>query len=116
MAALTQAQRGHYELLYESCLTRPKRQAAVDALVKKIAANRARYAKVGRALGVPWYVVGIIHSLEAGGDFSRHLHNGDPLTARTTSGPDRRPRARRLLQPIGPLCSPERSAPPARRR
>ena len=91
MATMTNAQRKHYELLYESCLVRPSRRAAVDALVQRISANRARYDKVGKAVGVPWYVVGIIHSLEAGGDFSRHLHNGDPLTARTTHVPAGRP-------------------------
>ena len=37
-------------------------------------------------------MVGIIHSLEAGGDFTRHLHNGDPLTARTTHVPAGRPK------------------------
>jgi lysozyme family protein/peptidoglycan hydrolase-like protein with peptidoglycan-binding domain len=91
MAGLTARRRQGYELLYESCLVRPKRRAAVDQLVARITANKARYAKVGKALGVPWYVVGIIHSLEAGGDFSRHLHNGDPLTARTTHVPAGRP-------------------------
>jgi len=91
MAGLTARRRQSYELLYESCLVRPKRQAAVGQLAARINANKARYAKVGKALGVPWYVVGIIHSLEAGGDFSRHLHNGDPLTARTTHVPAGRP-------------------------
>ena len=91
MAGLTAQRRQSYELLYESCLVRPKRRAVVDQLVARITANKARYAKVGKALGVPWYVVGIIHSLEAGGDFSRHLHNGDPLTARTTHVPAGRP-------------------------
>jgi lysozyme family protein len=91
MAGLTAQRRSGYELLYESCLVRPKRRAAVDQLVARITANKARYNKVGKALGIPWYVVGIIHSLEAGGDFSRHLHNGDPLTARTTHVPAGRP-------------------------
>jgi lysozyme family protein len=91
MAGLTAQRRQGYELLYESCLVRPKRRAAVDQLVQRITANKARYDKVGKALGVPWYVVGIIHSLEASGDFSRHLHNGDPLTARTTHVPAGRP-------------------------
>ena len=92
MAALTQAGRKQYELLYESCLVRPKRRAAVDQLVARIRASRPRYQKVGKALGIPWYVVGIIHSLEASGDFTRHLHNGDPLTARTTHVPAGRPK------------------------
>ena len=91
MAGLTAQQRKGYELLYESMLVRPNRRAAVDQMVQRITANRARYDKVGKALGVPWYVVGIIHSLEASGDFTRHLHNGDPLTARTTHVPAGRP-------------------------
>ena len=91
MAAPTVQQRKRYELLYESALVRPNRRAAVDQLVKRITASQPRYQKVGKALGVPWYVVGIIHSLEASGDFSRHLHNGDPLTARTVHVPAGRP-------------------------
>ena len=91
MAALTANQRRRYELLYESCLCRPARKATVNGLAKKIRANRQRYQKVGRAVGVPWYVVGIIHSLEAGDDFTRHLHNGDPLTSRTVHVPAGRP-------------------------
>jgi lysozyme family protein len=91
MAALTANQRRRYELLYESCLCRPSRKATVNVLAKKIRANRQRYQKIGRAVGVPWYVVGIIHSLEAGGDFTRHLHNGDPLTSRTVHVPAGRP-------------------------
>jgi lysozyme family protein len=92
MAALTNAHRRRYELLYESCLTRPNRKASVNVLAKKIRANRKRYEKVGRAVGVPWYVVGIIHSLEASGNFTRHLHNGDPLSARTVHVPAGRPK------------------------
>jgi lysozyme family protein len=92
VAAPTAAQRRNYELLYESCLVRPNRRAAVDQLVAAITKNRARYQKVGKALGIPWYVVGIIHSLEASGNFTRHLHNGDPLTARTTHVPAGRPK------------------------
>jgi lysozyme family protein len=92
MAAMTKAQRRRYELLYESCLTRPSRRASVNALSRRIRANRKRYEKVGKAVGVPWYVVGIIHSLEAGGDFTRHLHNGDPLSARTVHVPAGRPK------------------------
>ena len=83
MPALTRAQRQRYDVLYQSCLIRPARRAAVDQAAHRIAANRRRYQRVGKALGVPWYVVGIVHSLEAGCDFTRHLNNGDPLTART---------------------------------
>ena len=57
MAALTQAGRKNYELLYESCLVRPSRRATVDQLVARITASRPRYQKVGKAVGIPWYVV-----------------------------------------------------------
>ena len=92
MAAPTATQRHNYDLLFESCLVRPNRRASVDQLVSRITASRPRYQKVGKALGIPWYVVGIIHSLEASGNFTRHLHNGDPLTARTTHVPAGRPK------------------------
>ncbi|HEY8843388.1 MAG TPA: peptidoglycan-binding protein, partial [Gaiellaceae bacterium] len=95
MAALTKNLAKEYSLLYESCLIRPKRKAAVDQVVRRLASNRLRYEKVAKALKMPWYVVAVIHTLEAGGDFTRHLHNGDPLNARTTHVPAGRPKAGR---------------------
>src|SRR6185503_10373839 len=65
--------------------------ADVDALVAQIAANRKRYAAAGAPVGTPWYVVGVIHALESSLNFSAHLHNGDPLTARTVQVPAGRP-------------------------
>ena len=89
---LTQAIRSEYQQLWTSCTIRPSRAAAVDALVDRIARNKSRYAAAGRPHDVPWYVVGIIHMLESGGNFATHLHNGDPLTARTVHVPAGRPR------------------------
>ncbi len=43
------------------------------------------------ATGVPWFVIGAIHSLESDGDFGTHLHNGDSLARRTTHAPRGRP-------------------------
>jgi lysozyme family protein len=40
---------------------------------------------------VPWYVMGIIHYLDGGGQFNTHLLNGDPLSARTVNIPAGRP-------------------------
>ena len=91
MATLTNALRREYTLLYRSCLIRPGRKAAVDQTARRMIANSARYEKVAKALKMPWSVVAVIHSLEAGGDFTRHLHNGDPLSARTTHVPAGRP-------------------------
>ena len=90
--SLTPALRLEYETLFNGCAIRPERFRAVNDLVAAITANRARYGAVSDALGVPWHFIGVIHNLEAGLDFTRHLHNGDPLSARTRQVPKNRPR------------------------
>jgi len=64
-------------------------QAIVAA--NRILQQRPRYEAVAQQTGVPWFVVGLIHMMEADGDFDTHLHNGDPLTARTRRIPRGRP-------------------------
>jgi len=54
-------------------------------MVKK----KTRYRAAGKQHGVPWHLVAVIHMLEGSGSFSTHLHNGDPLTARTVHDPKR---------------------------
>ncbi|WP_238121974.1 MULTISPECIES: peptidoglycan-binding protein [unclassified Xanthobacter] len=80
-----------YARLWINMTVRPDKAARVDAVARKIAKNKSRYATVAAATGVPWYVVGIIHAMEAGLDFGTHLHNGDPLSARTKQVPRGRP-------------------------
>jgi lysozyme family protein/peptidoglycan hydrolase-like protein with peptidoglycan-binding domain len=89
--ALTKTVAGEYERLWGSCTIRPQRTASVDAIVDRLKRNRARYQAAGERAGVPWYVVGIIHNLESSGNFATHLHNGDPLSARTVHVPAGRP-------------------------
>jgi lysozyme family protein len=81
-----------YARLFDECRIRPERKAAVDAIVSKLEANKPRYSKVQQAVGVPWYVAAVIHNMEASQSFKSHLHNGDPLTARTTHVPAGRPK------------------------
>jgi lysozyme family protein len=92
VAITLSALKDEYQLLYDSCLIRPDRLSAADAIASKIGANRARYQRVGDPLGIPWYVIGVIHSLEVSLSFSGHLHNGDPLSARTVRWPPGRPK------------------------
>jgi lysozyme family protein/peptidoglycan hydrolase-like protein with peptidoglycan-binding domain len=80
-----------YQRLWSSCAIRPQRSAAVDAIVDRIAEHKARYQAAGKPASVPWYVVAIIHNLESSGNFETHLHNGDPLRARTVRVPAGRP-------------------------
>lgn len=53
--------------------------------------NRGRYEALGDSLGVPWWFIAAIHCRECSYDFKQHLHNGDPLTARTRHVPAGRP-------------------------
>lgn len=88
---LTAALRAEYQRLFDTCLIAPAHFRSVEALVTRIEAQRARYEAVGGALDVPWHIVGVIHAMEGSLDFRTHLHNGDPLTARTRQVPAGRP-------------------------
>lgn len=88
--------RPEYISLWSGAQIRPERAAAALELARRLASSRARYERAGSPHRVPWQVVAAIHSLEGGGssgDFSRHLHNGDPLSARTVNVPAGRPPA-----------------------
>ncbi len=91
MATLTNALRNEYQALYDSCVIGKGHAAEIAATVKKVKQNRKRYEAVGKPLGIPWYVVGLIHAMEGSLSFTTHLHNGDPLTARTVHVPTGRP-------------------------
>ncbi|MBB2671536.1 UNVERIFIED_ORG: lysozyme family protein/DNA/RNA endonuclease G (NUC1)/V8-like Glu-specific endopeptidase [Rhizobium esperanzae] len=81
-----------YEKLFETCTIRPEKKGEVAWYVKKLTGFRPRYEKVGSALGIPWWFVGITHALEGSFNFKGHLHNGDPLTARTVQVPKGQPK------------------------
>lgn len=80
-----------YADMYSIAQIRPEKLAEVKWVATKIRANKARYEAVATAIGCPWYVVGVIHFMEGGGKFTTHLHNGDPLTAKTVNVPKGRP-------------------------
>lgn len=82
----------NYEKLFASCVIREAKYAEIDAIVSKMVANKSRYQAVGDPLNIPWYVIAIIHCMEANLKFTTHLHNGDPLTSRTVQVPAGRPK------------------------
>jgi lysozyme family protein len=94
MATITliAALRTEYQALFDSCRIDPDRERIIDSLIDRIVAQRPRYQTVSAQLAIPWHVVATIHALEASLDFTKHLHNGDPLTARTLQVPAGRPR------------------------
>ena len=78
--------------MYGQCEIVPERVDEIDRYyVRPIVESRPVYQEVADELGMPWWFVGVIHGLESGFDFSRHLHNGDPLTAPTVRTPAGRP-------------------------
>jgi lysozyme family protein len=93
-AELTRDLSEEYTQLFSLAKIRPEHKFEVDAVVDRIFAtdNFSRYQKVEDRTGVPAFVVGIIHNLEASFNFNAHLHNGDPLSARTVQVPEGRPR------------------------
>lgn len=84
-----------YQSLYDSMQIDPAHLSAVQVYASKQLQFKARYEAVGKeacpSAPLPWYFVGLIHHMESGQNFSRHLHNGDPLTARTVHVPAGRP-------------------------
>lgn len=80
-----------YRSLLEACHVVPSRAGLVKTLLSRLEHHAPRYRALGDELGIPWFFIGIVHSLESGSDFATHLHNGDPLTARTVHTPFNRP-------------------------
>ncbi|MCU7548738.1 hypothetical protein OCK74_06395 [Chitinophagaceae bacterium LB-8] len=76
-----------YQHLFDHCDIPDEKYSVVDNCVRKIVASKPRYEAVSTQTGIPWYFIGIIHMMECSGDFTCHLHNGDPLTARTVHVP-----------------------------
>lgn len=88
---LNSALQSEYQRLFDTCVIRPEKYPEVNSVVDRILQNKSRYEAVGNKLNVPWYFIGIVHCLEGSLSFKVHLHNGDPLTARTVQVPKGRP-------------------------
>lgn len=88
---LTAQRAKELQVLFDTCVLRETRVAEVDGIVDKIVANQTRYEDVAVPFGIPWYVLGVIHNMEASLKFTVHLHNGDPLKKRTVKVPKGRP-------------------------
>ncbi len=85
--------RDGYLQLFDACQTSPERASTVNWYIGVLTKpkNKAQYEAVGERMKMPWYFVGIIHSLECGFNFAAHLHNGDPLRRKTFHVPAGRP-------------------------
>lgn len=86
---LTDSLRKEYVELFNNCQPDPTKLNTITNICNQILTNKEIYQKIGF---VPWYIVGVIHQMEASGNFKTHLHNGDPLYARTVHVPAGRPK------------------------
>lgn len=86
-----EALRDEYITDFDSCIIDVNRKPEIDWIIKQMEKGKVSYQSVGSALRIPWFFIGIIHMMECGGKFNSHLHNGDPLTARTVQWPPKRP-------------------------
>lgn len=69
-----------------------KREGEFSAVAARLLTHMDAYRMVEAETGVPASLVAVIHQRESSASFSRHLHNGDPLSARTIHVPAGRPR------------------------
>ena len=91
MPTLTPQLRAEYQNLFDTCQVRPERQNTVEHLASTLIQNKQRYQSLEALTDVPWYIIAVIHNMEASQKFNGHLHNGDLLTARTVHVPKGRP-------------------------
>lgn len=82
---------GEYAEWYAACEVRPERRGELAYYMKRLGQGQAIYQQVGAELNIPWAFIGITHGMECGFNFKAHLHNGDPLSARTVQVPKGRP-------------------------
>lgn len=84
--------RAGYRNMWRAVRILPERRQAALQIAKRAIANKARYQRAAAVCpGMPWWWVAAVHSLESSASWTRHLHNGDPLTARTRQVPAGRP-------------------------
>ena len=74
-----------------NCEVRMNKLAETKTKADTLLADESRYQVVEKETGIPWWIVGVIHQMESGGLFDRHLHNGDSLIDRTIHVPSGRP-------------------------
>ena len=80
-----------YTELWNKCIVKQTKLSDITYSTNRIIKSKSRYETVVANTPIPWYFVGIIHSMEADNSFTCHIHNGDPLTHRTVQVPKGRP-------------------------
>jgi len=81
----------NYKDLWQTMQIQPQSKDKADDVAGKIVSNRGRYESAVSSTSVPWWFIAVVHAMECSLNFTEHLHNGDPLSARTVRVPQGRP-------------------------
>ncbi len=92
MPALSESLKNEYQRLFDTCVIREGKYPVLDKCVQTIVAGKGQYEAISVVTNVPWFFIGIIHNMECSCNFNKHLHNGDPLIARTVQVPKGNPK------------------------
>jgi lysozyme family protein len=76
---------------YKEAQIREEKEPEINWALKRIKETMDMYAVVSKITNVPEPIIAVIHMRESSFDINSHLHNGDPLTARTKQVPKGRP-------------------------
>lgn len=77
--------------LWQTMTLLPSLSNSLQVTAALAVANKPRYVAVSQVTGVPWSWIACCHFRESSFRFDAHLHNGDPLSARTVRVPAGRP-------------------------
>lgn len=82
-----------YAQTYKDAVILPSASVRVelDYLFRVAVTHKEIYEDVQKITRIPWAVVACLHVRESSQNFTKHLHNGDPLKARTVHVPAGRP-------------------------
>ena len=88
----TRVNLNEYTSLFNSMEVDLSKTAEITKAVNLINVGKNRYVSVAACnLRLPWYAIGIAHYMEGNCNFTKHIHNGDSLNARTVQVPAGRP-------------------------
>ena len=76
----------NYNRLYRTMYIK-KWKKSFKKSAAKIKRHKYRYLRVEKATGVPWYMVAVIHNMEASLNFKKNMLNGEPLNRVTRRHP-----------------------------
>jgi lysozyme family protein len=86
------AYKAHYQTLWDTCQLLPQYEKQIKAQADLISKGRETYQSVAAGLHpeiphITWWIIGVIHLLEANCDFNKYQHNGETLGQRTLRVP-----------------------------